>query len=364
MGNIFINIKADQTMKNYRHLHFIFFIPLWVLLLSLSACTTNTDRNPNIHKDFLANFIKDSENSDGSFESSVRSLAYSEEGKYLLVGHESGSIDIWDTTQGHAKHTIQAHNYRDRVNSLTFTVDGKSFFSNSESEGVTQLWDVKTGKLLHSIPDTRGPVGITPNKNIYIIANTSELSFFDYSQMALLPEKYEVSGVITSLATDIRSGQIAIGTASGSIEIWKFSKDGTKLYFRKVSTTKPYSGSNWIVGLQFSPDGKSLYSVARFGFLDIWTAHALEKKQTISLPLKQIYKTAFYRDKDLLAVTGTTDDRGVGAGFVSLISPSTDIVKIYRVNTNSAVVEFISSLNLLIASQHKSTKIYDLSLEK
>ncbi|MGZ5008581.1 MAG: WD40 repeat domain-containing protein [Methylobacter sp.] len=348
-------MRQEFPLRQFKPYRRYFYWMIFILLISLSLLSIYSK---GIHKDFLTNFSEDSKTSDNYFESLVVNLKYDDKEKYLVVGHESGKIDIWDAKEALSKREIKAHEHR--ANLITFTSDGNSFFSNSYFETSTKLWSAKTGELLHLIPDTRGPVCATPNENIYLIANNEYIRFFDNERKLLLPEKYVLGGVVTAMATDIASELIAIGTASGSIEVWQFSENKEKLSIRKISSVKPYDTGNWIVGLQFSSNGKNLYSVARSGSIDEWTIKTFEKRRSIGTPLKHINSVAFLQASELLALGGTVDNVGVGDSFVEVISLSTEKSSIYIANTKLTIVEFIPPLAKLIASQYKSTKVLSL----
>jgi WD40 repeat protein len=339
---------------NYRLISFV-KIAYLALLFIASGCS------PSIHKDFIPNLIKDSRSNDGSFKNIVVSLAYDDKGKYLAVGHESGTIDIFDAKEALSKREIKAHDQR--VNWITFASDGDTFFSNSYFETSTKLWSARTGQLLHSIPDTRGPVCATSDAGIYLVGQSSSIRIFDTKGKLLLPEKYESGGVVLVMAVDVASQQIAVGTASGTIEIWKFEKKDGRPTLQKMLSAKPYSTGDWVVGLQFSPAGSMLYSVARSGLVDEWTTRSLEKNRAISTTLKHIHSVAFLRDKGLLAIGGTEDKVGVGRGSVELISLTAETSTTYRANTNLPVVEFLPPLTTLIAAQSRSIEAYPLTVK-
>jgi WD40 repeat protein len=333
------------------------WVTLLIPLLLISACSSV------IHKDFLQNFTKDSQETDGSFSSRVVTLKYNDKEKYLVVGHESGSIDIWDAKKARSKREIKAHEYR--ANQLAFSSDGNAFFSNSYFERSTKLWDARTGELLHSIPDMRGPVGATPNEQIYVIANSQHVRLFDYKRKLLLSEEYVCGGVVTALATDASSGQIAVGTASGTVEVWQFLENEGIPSLKMVSSANPYPIGDWVVGLQFSSSGNSLYSVARFGSIDEWVSkNRAMSRRSVPTILKHVHSAAFFgKKKELLALAGTEEKVGLGPGLVEVISLVTHESKTYRVNTNLAVVEFLPPLSSLIAAQSRSTKVYTLPNE-
>jgi WD40 repeat protein len=329
-----------------------------IFVLSVFACIVSACSS-SIHKDFLANFVEGSKNPDGPLDKRVVSLAYHDKDKYLVVGHESGSIDIWDAKEARSKREVKAHMYR--ANLISFASDGARFFSNSYFEQSTKLWSAKTGELLLSISDTRGSVCATPNDDIYLIATSegSTVRFFDLARKILLTEEYKSSGVVQTMAMDTASEQIAIGTASGTIEVWSFSRIGPIPKLQHTATAKPYATGNWVVGLQFSPGGKRLYSVASSGVIDEWESATLKKYRSLPVTIR-IKSSTFLQDKSLVALAGTVDKEGFGAGTVELVSLSTGRSTLYRSSTNFPVAEFLSGLSSLIITQFQSIQVHPL----
>lgn len=315
--------------------------------------------NSSIHKEFLKNFIKDSKLATSSVPDFVVSLTYNDKQLYLVAGHESGNIDIWDTKEAQGKRQIKAHDYR--ANLVSFTADGTSFFSNSYFEESTKLWSAVTGELLLTIPKTRGPVCITPDSNIYLIATSesSEVQFFDLARKTLLPETYGTSGVVHTMAMDSASEQIAIGTASGTIEVWKFLRVGPRPRLQKTAEAKPYATGNWVVGLQFSSDGKHLYSVAATGVIDEWDSVTLAKQRSFPATL-HVHSAMFLKNNSHVALAGEINNHGKLLGFVELVSLSTGQTVKYRANYNHPTIEYLPSLSSLIIAEYQSTQIRSL----
>lgn len=332
---------------------------LLISLLFLSACSTT------VHKDFLKN-LANGQKTDGSRPRVVVSLKYNEKEKYLLVGHESGSIEIWDATKAMSMREIKAHDHR--ANTLAFSADGNAFFSNSYFENDTKLWNVKSGALISSIPNTTGPVSATSDKRFYIIANSEELRIFDYQNNILLPEKFKFSyDVVTAMAYDFSTDKVAIGSASGTMQILSFSVKEGKPTLEKISDANPYAMGNWIIGLQFSDNGRSLYSVARFGSIDEWSTQPLKIKRSLPTALKNIYAAAFMPDKGFLALSGTGEYvyPASGTGYLEIISLATSLNSAHKLTTNyPGPVEFLSPPSSVISAESYSMEVYPLPQEK
>ena len=329
-----------------------------ILLSFISACSTP------VNKGFLQNFNRDSQLADSKFSNHIVSIKYSNKEKILLVSHESGKIDIWNTNSTKRKQEINAHKYS--TDYLAFTSDEKSFFTSSVFENSTKLWDTGSGEMLHKIRDMAGPVGSTPSDDVYVIANSSSryVRLFDTNKKLLLAEKYACEGVIKSLATHATAGLIAIGTESGTIELWKYSEAKGVPSMDKVSSFKPYGLGDWVIGLKFSTDGKSLYSVTRFGSIDEWSSSTLKKSGSLSTDLKYINSAAFSHNGNSLGLAGTEEKVGSGPGSVVVISLVTGSTKAFRVNTNLAVIEHLPSIFSYIAALNRSVGVFALPAER
>ena len=70
---------------------------------------------------------------------SVRSLAFSPDGRLLATGDYAGTIKLWDAASGKELTSLQAHG--SSVSGLTFTADGTRLLSASWDETV-KVWDL------------------------------------------------------------------------------------------------------------------------------------------------------------------------------------------------------------------------------
>lgn len=260
------------------------------------------------------------------FDDSVVALAQDERETMFAVGIEAGVVDLWTNAPQARKRTIKAHDAR--ANQLAFSADGRFLFTGSTFEDSTKIWNVETGELRSVIADAHGPVGRTPNPNVVVVANTSSFRLYDLKADALWPETYEADGVIQSIAFNNRAGLIALGSASGTIEVWQYSERKGKPVLTRRAAASPYGMGNWVVGLHFSPSGDRLMAVARRGNVDEWDSGTLTKRRTISTSLGWIGAGAFLdRPKYVLgnetavALVGTKHPSGLSQGLLEIIPP-------------------------------------------
>ena len=79
----------------------------------------------------------------------VRSIAFTPDGKNLAVGGEHGAIDVLNLqTKNWGEPLINSGNVQ--IRSLEYTDDGKTIFAASSAGGV-QIWDVETREVIYSL---------------------------------------------------------------------------------------------------------------------------------------------------------------------------------------------------------------------
>ncbi len=320
--------------------------------LLISGCATT------LHKDFLPNFIGDGRHKDSSFNNIVVSMLFHDDAKVLLVGRESGQIEIWNATEPYARRVINAHEHR--ASKLAFALDGQYFFSNSVFEKISKLWSVRTGELLFALPETRGPLCATNSRDLFLASQGSTFRVFDLEKKELLPGEFSSSGSIMSCAFDIASGNFAIGTASGTVEIWRFGVANGKPIPQRMRTAEAYAMGDWVLSLQFSANGSSLYSVTRTGKIDEWAVDSFEKVRAVPTPLRHVHSAAFSPDGQLLAIGGTVDRMGVGRGNIELITLRDGTSTTYHSNTNLPIVVFVQPGPSLVSAQSTLMELHEV----
>ncbi len=85
----------------------------------------------------------------------VRSLAGSNDNRYLASGGDDGTVRVMDLQSGQLRHILVGHNAA--VTSLAWSPDNKGLASAGDDRRVL-VWDGETGKLLHTLAGHEGPV--------------------------------------------------------------------------------------------------------------------------------------------------------------------------------------------------------------
>jgi WD40 repeat protein len=155
------------------------------------------------------------ENTLEGHSSLVTSAAWSADGDQLATGSRDQSVIIWDLESGRPRLTLAEHG--NNVTDLAWSPDGRRLASAGSLDDTVIVWDPETGEVVHKLPGTG-------------------------------------SGV-WSLAWSPDGDTLAVGTTLGEILFWDMTGQLSGGPFKNLK-----KHTNWIAGLDYSPDGKLLAS--------------------------------------------------------------------------------------------------------
>ena len=290
---------------------------------------------------------------------SVSTMAFDAQNDFLLVGRESGAIDIWNGRQANARTEVKAPAAPLR---LTFSSDGRVFFSSYHAHDATHVWDTASGSIIHTIERSRGPVVQTSDPNLFVLGAASGLRIFDLTRRELLPGTFrQVGDVVTAMAYDAPTNQLGIGTASGGVEVWKLTKSPTPALTR-VAAAVPYAIGNWVLGVQFFNEGRSLYSVPQRGNLDEWSTETLERLRSRDVSLGFVGATIFIPEEGRLAIVGFRkgDTRGFDnfLEILNLESGSRNLIDLKEKGSGSIV--YLPSVSTIVSGNRATISVVDI----
>jgi WD40 repeat protein len=255
----------------------------------------------------------------------------------LMLTSAVGGMGNMSTTQAQTQvdssqnYSLRAHIWD--VTALAFSEDGKTLVSGGFDETI-QIWNLKTRKLMHTLPghkDGVNAVAITPNGKILITAGGANQTNTDKtirvwnlesgklkkSQPKLIfTFKGHTSG-ITALAISPDGETIASSSYDKTIKLWHL-KTGTLI--------KTLTGHHsWVRAIAFSPDGETLVSGG--GALDtqtdtnihLWSFNTGKSTRVISGNPNPINFVAFTPDGNNLLAASETNIKVINSSSGQLI---------------------------------------------
>lgn len=236
-------------------------------------------------------------NMDGGY---AKMVCASPDGKFILAGSTLGHVEMWDVATGQKIKTFAAH--KDEVRGLACSVDKETFLSCS-MDGSVKLWNIAEGSLLNQF-NHRAPVYVVAfSKDGKLALSGSadkSMKMWDIaSGKELFPAQGHVNGVLCMSVSN--HNRLASGSDDKTGKIWDIcSAKVLKSYgdYEPASTAFDPTGNYVVTGgwdtihmwnsatgelvrefkghnnniqwIQFSSDGKFMYSASLDGNIKKW----------------------------------------------------------------------------------------------
>ena len=186
------------------------------------------------------------------------SVAYSPDGKVLVVASGGSTVKLWDTKSDELKLTISGH-IDDEINSAVYSPDGKMLATAlgnvHKNKGDVRLWDAKSGKLKQTLKGHTEPVNsvaYSPDGKMLASASWDKsVRLWDTKSGELRQTLKGHSDGVLSVAYS-PDGKVLVSTSvDGNIHIWDNNQFTTlKLFYdfapKQVSDTLKFL---WELGL-------------------------------------------------------------------------------------------------------------------
>jgi WD40 repeat protein len=240
----------------------------------------------------------------GAFADPREPRAVSRDGKVRASkGPGEGAIRVTDAATGRELHSLE---HRDYLKFLAFPADGKTLVSfaalrfGGNGPGECRVWDLETGKMLRHWEDVRDPTVLSPDgKTLVVGAKDQRLRLLDPAtgkearHFDLPREQYTVPYEAARCAAFSPDGKLlAAGDMTNRVHVWD------------LATGKELHGSpparNWVTGLAFSPDGKTL-AVAAWHRILLWDATTGKDRLPLGGHSNQVGRVAFSPDGKAVA---------------------------------------------------------------
>ncbi|KAG0198636.1 hypothetical protein BGX28_007943, partial [Mortierella sp. GBA30] len=196
-------------------------------------------------------------------ESGVQSCAYSADGNIFVVGHTSGSINMYDTKTWTMAHTLEGHT--DCVTSLVFSPCGSLLASGSDDKTVL-LWGAKTGISKMTLS---GHTGIVTNvvfspSGVWIASGSNDktVRVWDSNTGALILTLSGHTNTIVSVAFSPCGSQIASGSYDNTVCLWDMESGTLNLVLE--------GHEKCVRTVAYSPNGEQVASGSYDNTIRLW----------------------------------------------------------------------------------------------
>jgi RNA polymerase sigma factor (sigma-70 family) len=183
-------------------------------------------------------------------EHGVDAIAFSRDGKRLAGAGMNGAVLLWDAATGKEIRRLEGH--RRQVKGIAFSPNGDRLIAGDAE--VARLWDVDAAKVLHVLPVGQGgvsAVAYSPDGRLVAAAGGDATTFvWDAAGGRQLHRLRGEGTYAYAVAFAPDSGALLVGVENGSAAVWDLttSKPG-----------RPLSGElRSLHVFAFSPDGKLL----------------------------------------------------------------------------------------------------------
>jgi WD40 repeat protein len=240
----------------------------------------------------------------------VGPVAFSPDGKSMVSGSSDRTLRRWDVPTGRELYRFDSGPLG-WAHVAAFSPRGDLVAFSSYKDDAIRLWDPATGKELRRLLDRRGPLGITFSPDGRLLASAGSWGDIRLWDPATGKEVCHILGHAegNAIAFSPDCKLLASGGGDGTLRLWELpaGKEVRRLP-RIVNPGNGEAGS--IQTVVFSPDGKTIATGGDYKdpSVRLWAVDTGKNRWTITgQPLEYVLGLAFSPDGRSLASVGSSD---------------------------------------------------------
>ncbi|MFF7727076.1 helix-turn-helix domain-containing protein [Streptomyces sp. NPDC008001] len=229
--------------------------------------------------------------------SQVAGVTFTSDGTPFATGGESGINQIWDVTTGRSLHSLRGKPWNN-VHSLAFGPAGTSLAIGSD-DGTVQLWDTTTGKARTTFTGQGAPVrslAFSPDGKTLATSSMKSVRLWDVATGALRTTFTDHTHPVQSVAFSPDGRSLVTGSSDGTASIWKITTG-------KARSALP-GRTGPVEAVAFSPDGKALATSNYDRTVRVWDMATGRIRRTLTGQPALVASMAFSSDGRSLATGG------------------------------------------------------------
>lgn len=240
-------------------------------------------------------------------------LAFSPDSQMLLAGDSGGRVVLWDVAEQTTAFSTAAHT--ETVYGVAFSPNGREFASVSFDKTL-KLWATEERKLVASLPKAEdfetleAILSVATSPDGKLVASTHEdrtIRLRDAKSGSLLRSFLGHEDVTSAIVFSPDGKLLASAGYDHEVKLWDVSQgEQTSGTSDAPPLKKRFQGhTNWIFGLQFSPDGKMLVSGGYDKTIRIWDVASGEQRSQLDGHTAAVRSVAISPDGKWLASGGS-----------------------------------------------------------
>jgi len=227
----------------------------------------------------------------------VTSVAYSPDGKTVVLGGEKDVVRLWEVATG--KDRLKLAGHKGRVWAVALTPDGKTVATGGE-DGVICLWDALNGKRLHTLNghfDEVRSLAFSPD-GLTLVSGSQDkrVRLWDVAAGKEVKELQGHRSWVQAVAFSPDGKTVLSGSRDETTRLWDVATG------KEVHVMPSTDSQVWSVA--YSPDGKTLASGGGDHQVHLWDAATGKEKRKLSGHADRVWALAFSDDGKILASGG------------------------------------------------------------